>query len=177
MESFEKRFQEYKNSRNVDDLMTPSTCNAAYVCLPAGADLDDIEPFTAELTTIVDDMKEQLASETRILEGTEVPEYKENELSQPKLTEEQWKAHFESGCSTTARIHTSTPELSSSFSTAKPLSLDLAIADLNAISTLPSIAFRTLSDYGTETGAMSEFSECTVPTTSEPMPGTPSDLK
>ena len=34
-----------------------------------------------ELTEIVDKMKEQLVNETRILEGTEVPEYKENELS------------------------------------------------------------------------------------------------
>lgn len=177
METFEKRLQEYKNSRNVDDLMTPSTCNAAYVCLPAGADLDAIEPFTTELMAIVDDMKERLASETRVLEGTDVPEYKENELSQPRLTEEQWKAHFESGCSTTARIHTSTPESSSSFSTAKPLSLESAIADLNAIYTLPSIVSRTLNDYGIETDAMNEFSECTVPMTSEPTPGTPSDLK
>lgn len=177
MESFEKKLQDYKDSRNVDDLMTPSKCNAAYICSPAGADLNEIGSFTEELTVIIDDMKEQLANETRILEGTEVPEYKENELSQPKLTGEQWNKHFEPGCSTTVRIRTSTPELSSSSFTAEPLSLGSVIADLNEMYTLPSIVSQTLSDYGIETGAMNESSECMVPTISEPTPGTPNGQK
>ena len=64
-----------------DDLETPTKLTAGYVLSDFGTDLDKIEPFTTELTDIVDKMKEELASETRILEGTEVPEYKENELS------------------------------------------------------------------------------------------------
>lgn len=64
-----------------DDLLTLSKLNAAYTISDFGTDLEKIEPFMQELTEIVDKMKEQLVNETRILEGTEVPEYKENELS------------------------------------------------------------------------------------------------
>ena len=42
-----------------------------------GTALEDIEPFTEELHAIVDKMKEDLLTETRILEGTAVPEYDE----------------------------------------------------------------------------------------------------
>jgi hypothetical protein len=81
MDETKKKIQEHLDA----DLMTPSTLTAAYLCPNAGADLDAIEPFTAELTGIVDTMKEQLAEETRILEGIDAPEYtplSQNELSQ-----------------------------------------------------------------------------------------------
>jgi putative phage-type endonuclease len=42
-----------------------------------GTALEDIEPFTQELHTIVDKMKEDMLTETRILEGTAVPTYDE----------------------------------------------------------------------------------------------------
>lgn len=40
----------------------------------AGAELNEIEPHQAELTDIVEKMKEDLLTETRIIEGTEIPE-------------------------------------------------------------------------------------------------------
>lgn len=67
------RMEAYTKDR--DDLLTPSKLTAAYLCSSAGTDLDAIEPFTHELMGIVDTMKEQLASEARLLEGVEVPEY------------------------------------------------------------------------------------------------------
>ena len=80
-ENLTKLIEERIKEREADVLTTPYTCDAAYIYYPVGASLEEIEPFTKELTTMVDKMKEELVKETRILEGTEIPKYKENELS------------------------------------------------------------------------------------------------
>ena len=189
------RMEEYTKER--DDLMTPSTLTAAYLCPNAGADLMDIDPFTAELTTIVDTMKEALAKEARILEGTEVPEYgkgdwemlhvpfasevamTQNELSQSETKEDQWMTGSPNGFSRIDRTHTSTPVSSTSSSTARPNSPVSGTPDSGKKSSLPLIAFclATSAVSGCETDAMNECSECTVPMISELTLGTPSEVK
>jgi hypothetical protein len=92
-----------------------------------GALLDDIEPFTTELAVTVDTMKEALVKETKILEGTAVPEYGKaewevpkipgtNELSETKQEDTQWTPPSLNGCSTVDPALTSTIELNSSSS-------------------------------------------------------------
>ena len=144
-----------------------------------GTDLDAIEPFTSELTDIVDAMKEELANEARILEGTDAPEYKQNELSSEKLSEEEWRTFLLSGSSTTVRILTSRPGLSNSYYSARPnspASPTLGYAKCSCPSSTPSWQ-GTSEDCGCATAAMNESSECMVPMTSEAMPGTPSEAK
>ena len=80
-EDLAKVIEERLKEREADVLTSPYTCDAAYIYHPMGASLEEIEPFTKELTTMVDKMKEDLVKETRILDGTEAPTYKENELS------------------------------------------------------------------------------------------------
>lgn len=46
-----------------------------------GALIEDIDGHMAELHDLVEEMKTSLLTEMRVLEGTKVPEYKENELS------------------------------------------------------------------------------------------------
>ena len=46
-----------------------------------GTPIEQIEPFTQELHAIVDTMKEEMLTESRILEGTAVPTYDEFRLS------------------------------------------------------------------------------------------------
>jgi hypothetical protein len=174
------RMEEYTKDR--DDLMTPSTLTAAYICSNAGTDLDAIEPFTTELTGIVDTMKEALANETRLLEGTEVPEYTpltQNELSDSETKEEQWTNGLRNGSSTIVPIHISTPVSSTSSSTARPSSPVSDTHDSERRSLLPQIAFSlatsAVSGYGID--ATNECSECTVPMISEPTPGTQSEAK
>jgi hypothetical protein len=176
---FTTRMEERIKARQTEDLTVAHTCDAAYIYHPVGASLDEIEPFTMELTQVVDTMKEELANEKRILEGTDVPEYKENELTIVKITEEQWKNALQSGSLTTDPIHTSTPVSDSLFGSAEPLnldSLDAALPDSSEILFRRSCWARS-EDCGTETDAMNECSECTVPTTSEPTDGTPSEAK
>ena len=45
------------------------------------APIKKISGFTESLQTIVDEMKDKIGTETRILEGTEVPEYKPLEVA------------------------------------------------------------------------------------------------
>ena len=45
--------------RKTEDLTIPHQCDAAYIYYPVGADLEQIESFTTELTDIVDKMKEE----------------------------------------------------------------------------------------------------------------------
>lgn len=42
----------------------------------SAAPLKKIAGFTETLQTIVDDMKDKISTETRILEGTDIPDYK-----------------------------------------------------------------------------------------------------
>ncbi len=171
------RMENYTKER--DDLLTPSKLTAAYAISNFGTDLDAIEPFTAELSGIVDKMKEELANETRILEGTDVPEYQpQNELSEEKLSEEEWRSILHNGSSRTVRLLTSTPVSSTLSSSARPNSPMLDIVDFDANSYKSSTpSWRVISgDCGCEIDAMNECSECTVPMTSELMLGMPNEL-
>jgi hypothetical protein len=171
--------EERIKARQTEDLTLPHNCDAAYIYYPAGASLDEIEPFTTELTDVVDKMKEELANEKRILEGTDVPEYKENELTIVKITEEQWRNDLQNGCLTTDPIHTSTPVSDSLFGFAEPSNLDspgTILRESFAILFRDSCSER-LDVCGTEIDATNESSECMVPTISEPMDGTPSEAK
>ena len=175
-EVFKARMSKYLESR--DDLMTPSKLNAAYTMSDMGTDLDAIEPFTSELTGIVDKMKEELANETRILEGTDVPEY-QNELSGGETKECQWTTDLQNGFSTTVLIPTSTPGSSSSSSSVRhnsPVS-DTAVCDGKFCERSTPCSWVMSDGCGCATAAMNESSVCTVPTTSEPTPGTPSAQK
>jgi hypothetical protein len=167
----------YKKER--DDLTIPSKLTAGYILSNFGTDLDAIEPFTSELTEIVDKMKEELANEKRILEGTDVPEYGQNELSPTEVKEDQWRNFSPFGFSRTGPIRISTPDLNNSSCSARPNSpvLDIVdFADCSCPSSSPS--WRAISDgYGRVIDAMNESSECTVPMISEPTPGTPSEEK
>lgn len=171
---------EYIKNRDEGLYTIPSKLDAGYVLSDFGTDLDAIEPFTSEMTSIVDKMKEELANEKRILEGTDVPEYVpfiQNELSQSESKEDQWRTPLPHGSLTIGRIHTSTPESNISSSSVSPKNLD---------SDTPSFAepccplqigscSETSGDCGCVTAATNECSECTVPMTSEPTPGMPNE--
>ena len=171
----ERRLQERKN----EDLTIPHKCDAAYIYYPVGADLEQIETFTTELTDIVDKMKEELVKETRILEGTDAPVYQENELSQPKLTEEQWKSDSQTGSLITDLTPTSTQDSSNSSCIAELFNQGCPIVRLRRPSTdLPNNSCSAkLDDCGIEIDATNECSECTVPMTSELMLGTLNEVK
>jgi hypothetical protein len=174
---------EYVKNRDEGLYTIPSKLDAGYVLSDFGTDLDAIEPFTSEMTSIVDKMKEELANEKRILEGTEVPEYVpfcgkciQNELSQSESKEDQWRTPLPHGSLTIGRIPTSTPDSNISSSSVSPN---------NPASDTPSFAepccplqigscSETSGVCGCVTAATNESSECTVPTTSAPTPGTPS---
>ena len=173
-----KEVEERLNERE-KDLTTPHTCDAAYIYHPAGASLDEIESFTAELTQVVDKMKEELVNEKRILEGTDVPEYKENELTPVQISEEQWKNALQTGCLITDPTLTSTLESDTLSDFARLSSLDSPsgfLPDSCEILFRNSCSAKS-DDCGTETGAMNESSECTVPMISEPMDGMQSETK
>jgi hypothetical protein len=177
---FKARMESYAKTR--EDIETPHDCHAAYILSDFGTDLDAIEPFTAELTGIVDKMKEELANEVRILEGTDVPEYKpegQNELSGDETKEDQWRTVLLNGSSTIGRTLTSIPGSSSSSCSVRhnsPVSPTLGCDAKFCEQSTP--CFWVISDgCGCGTAAMNESSECTVPTTNEPTPGTPSEAK
>lgn len=164
------------------DLETRHACHAGYVLSGAGADLEKIEPFTSELTSIVDTMKEQLATETRILEGTEVPVYKplaQNELSFSETKEDQWNSVSPNGFSTIAHTLTLEPVSNTSPSFAELFNQDCPIQRSREKSQPAQTVFSEgkWDASGCETGAMDECSECTVPTISEPTLGTPNEAK
>jgi len=162
-----------------DDLDTPHNCHAAYTLSNFGTDLDAIEPFTTELTAIVDKMKEELVNEKRILDGTEVPEYNQNELSEEKISEEEWTTFLPSGSLRTVRILTSIPGSSTSSCSVRhnsPVLDILGSASCSCPLQTPSCP-PIWGDCGCVIDAMNESSECTVPMISEPMPGTPSEVK
>lgn len=55
-----------------------------------GADLTRIEAHTTELESIVQKMWEDMTTETKILDGTEVPERETIEI--PRISEEEFRA-------------------------------------------------------------------------------------
>jgi hypothetical protein len=57
-----------------------------------GADLTLIEAHTAELESIVQQMWEDMTTETKLLEGTDVPE--REEIVIPRITEEEFRARL-----------------------------------------------------------------------------------
>jgi len=179
LDKFRQAVKELETMRSQDDLTIPHDCQAAYICPNAGTDLDAIEPFTTELTGIVDKMKEELANEVRILEGTEVPEYKQNELSEEKISEEEWRTFLHNGSLRTVRTLTSIPDLSTSSCSVRhnsPVLDILGSASCSCPLQTPSCPL-IWADCGCATDAMNESSECTVPMISEPTPGTPSEAK
>ena len=170
------------DARDPELYTAPVTCDAGYILSDFGTDLDAIEPFTAELTEMVDKMKEELANEARILEGVDAPEYKpegQNELSEEKLSEEEWRTFLLNGSSRTVRTLTSIPGSSSSSCSVRHNSPVLGTADCDGKFCERSIPSSwVMSDgCGCATAAMNESSECTVPTISEPTPGTPNEEK
>ena len=157
-----------------------------------GATIAEIEPFTSELTGTVIKMQEELYAESKILEGTDVPEYgkgewadipnprrDENELSTVKLIDGQWKKLSPSGSLTIDPIHTSILESNSSVAIASLFNRRCPRLPLSAPSTPLSddSCSERLEDIGTETDATNGFSECTVPTISEQTDGTQSEAK
>ena len=149
-----------------------------------GTDLDDIEPFTQELTGIVVTMQEKLSTETKILEGTmPTPDYDvvrdalQNELSIPKLTEEQWRTSLGNGSLITDPTLISMFGSSNLSSTAEPSNPP---SDTPACGTwcskLPTDCCEGKSgDCGCETGASNECCDCTVQTINVPTVGMPSE--
>jgi hypothetical protein len=64
-----------------------------------GADLTKIEAYTEELESIVQPMWEDMTTETKVLEGTEIPE--REEIVIPRITEEEFLAWLKTNVSST----------------------------------------------------------------------------
>lgn len=180
-EEFKKNIEAYTKER--DDLDTPTKLTAGYILSNFGTELDAIEPFTTELTGIVDKMKEELANEVRLLEGVDIPEYQadaQNELSDGEVKEDQpWRSVLPNGSWTTGLTHTSTPESNSLFYSVRhnsPVSPTLSYGPTCSHSSTPSWG-ATWADCGSVTDATNECSECMVPTISELTLGTPNEEK
>ena len=150
-----------------------------------GAELSEIEPHTRELGKVVEEMKQKLVTEVRVLEGIEIESYLsvrtalENELSTTKLTEEQWKSALPNGCSITDHSQDSKEESEISSCFAGLLSHDCRFVYLSNRSTPSSTnSCSGKSDVcGCETGATNVCCECMERTTSGQRPGTPSEVK
>jgi hypothetical protein len=151
-----------------------------------GTPLDEIEPFTQELTGIVATMQEKLSTETKILEGTmPIPDYEgvrdalQNELSIPKLTEEQWRTSLGNGSLTTDPTLISMFGSSSSSSSAEPSNpaSDTPVCG-NGCSKLPTDCCEGKSaDCGCATDASNECCACMVQMINVPTVGMPSEEK
>ena len=169
---------QYKSGiANVSDMIRRR--EVAYTDISFGADIEAEQAFQQELHGIVDDMKVKLVDEKKILEGTLNPKYgkgewempyiektiSENELSQSKPTEEQWKNDSQNGSLITVHIPTSTQESNNSACIAELFNRDCPIArsdDKSTPSSTNSCSGR-LDDCGIEIDATNESSECTVP--------------
>jgi hypothetical protein len=182
-QKFEEDLKAMLKSR--EDITTPYTYDVPIGYAGGGTDLSAIEPFTKELTEIVDAMKEQLANEIRILEGTDIPNYGspewplENELSGGETKGSQWNNDLPSGFSTTGHLPTSTHESSSSVSSANPSNPNCPILPSSEKSLPVSTrsSGETLEGCGCETGVTSGSCDCTEQTTNVPMAGTPNEEK
>ena len=176
----QRNMEAYAKER--DDLETPSKLDAVGLYLSnMGAGLDEIDPFTTELTDIVDKMKEELANEARILEGTDVPEYAplENELSAGETKEDQWTTDLRNGCLTIVRIPTCGDVSSNLLSSARPNSPASPTNLFGQKSSPPQdvSSQEMLGDCGSVIDATNASSECTVPMISELTLGTQSAEK
>lgn len=162
----------------------------AYIASNLGADIEAEQVFQQELHGIVDDMKIKLVDEKKILEGTLNPEYgkgdwkmpyieTKNELSQSKITEQQWKNVLPNGSLITDLTPTSTHDSSTSFFTAEDSNPSFPTVSLRRQSTLSVISSCSgkSDDCGTETDVMNEYSECTVPMTSALPLGMPNEVR
>ena len=162
--------------------------------------IEDIEPFSEELSGIVVEMQEKLTTETRILEGTEDltreqiiipppinPEEtlailtgkSKNELSSGETKEDQWNSVLLNGCSTTDLIPISTLESNSSACIADLFNRDCPIQP-SVVRLLPASMYSfgaTLEGCGCETDATNESCACMEQTINVPMAGTPSEEK
>lgn len=64
-----------------------------------GAELTQIEAHTSELESIVQQMWKDMTTETKLLDGTEVPE--REEIVIPRITEEEFRALLKTNVSST----------------------------------------------------------------------------
>jgi hypothetical protein len=160
--------------------------------------LDAIQPFTQNLAEIVHEMQNQLATEMRILEGTEIPAREEitipppedpeavlreltgqNELSESETKECQWSNASANGCWTTDPIPGSTLESSSSACIAELFSRNCPIRQSSDLSSSPSMncSEGKLESCGCETDATNGSCACMEQTINVPMAGTLSEEK
>ena len=150
-----------------------------------GVSLELIEEHTGVLNKIVNQMMEDMMQETRILEGTVIEDYTtlrnqvQNELSQEKLTEEQWMKLLHSGFSTTDPIPTSRPASSNSSCIAEVSipTLDTLVCEGTSCCVQTDSCKATLGGCGCETGALNASSGCTDRTTSDQLSGTPNEAR
>jgi hypothetical protein len=165
--------------------------NAIYLPSTHGADIEAEQVFQQELHGIVDDMKVKLVDEKKILAGTLNPEYgqgewklpciepKENELSTSSAVEEQWKSDSPNGCwitDPTPKSIRDSSTLSSIAENSNPSFLTAFLRRRSTLSVISSCSGKSAAS-GTETDAMNEFSECTVPMISEAMLGMPNEAR
>lgn len=103
----------------------------------------------------------------------------ENELSNSNPTEEQWKNDSQNGSLITDHTLTSTHDSSSSSSTAEDSNPSFPTVSLRRRSTNSprSSCSGNSAASGTETDAMNESSECTVPMISVATLGTPNEVR
>jgi hypothetical protein len=151
----------------------------------AGTPLDAIEPFTEELAGIMVEMQEKLASETKLLEGSEIPEREEiiiprkNELSDEDAKEDQWMSVSLNGSSTTDPTHTLILESSSSACIADLFVQDCPIrqSSVRCTDMLIESCEGTSEGCGCVTGAMNAPFVCTEQTINVPTVGTLNEEK
>jgi len=165
-----------------DDLETPHDCKADYLTTSAGADLNEVESFTTELTGIVDKMKQDLATEVPLFAGVDIPNYTtllQNELSHLKEVEQQWMTGSVSGSWTTNPTPICEGVSSNSLCSVNDSSQILVMdAFGDAFLKWRAASLKATSEScGTETETTNESSECMVPMTNEQTPGTPSEAK
>jgi hypothetical protein len=85
-----EEYETYMKER--DDLETPHNCTAELESPDVGAPLEELDAHAEEFHKMVEDMFEKLPTETRLLEGVEIPSYDEvrerleNELSKTNET-------------------------------------------------------------------------------------------
>lgn len=172
------------------DAYSSSRLDATYI--------DEIEPFTQELEGIVKEMQEKLATETRILEGTEdltrediiipPPIHPEetlailtgkNELSGGETKESQWTSDLLNGCSTTDPTLVSMLESNSSACIAELFNQNCPIPPSNekSLPVLTRFYGERLESCGCGIDATNESCACMEQTISVPMVGMPSEEK
>jgi hypothetical protein len=163
-----------------------------------GTPLDEIEPFMEELTGIVKEMQQLIPTETRILEGTEMPIREDivipppknpqailealtgkNELSQGETKEDQWSNASPNGCLTIDRIRVYTRESDNSACIADLFNRSCPIRRSNAASSpmLTSSCEEMSGGCGCAIDVTKEHCACMEQTISVPMAGTPSEEK